>query len=617
MSGICGIVHLDGAPVSREELRELMASIALRGPDGEGLWLEGPAGLGHAMLRTTEACLERQPATLDGSAWITADARVDAQRELRAKLAARGREIAATATDAELILHAYYVWGDNLVEHLLGDFTFAIWDAKRRRLVCARDHFGVKPFFFARLGSRVILSNTLDCVRRHPDVTSRLDDLAIADFLLFDQNQDPSSTTFADIRRLAPAHLLVASQAGFTTRRYWTLPAEGGVRYRAAGDYVEHFRERLEEAVGDRLRTRRVVISMSGGLDSTSIAATAKAILERNPEPYGLHACTVVYDRLIPDREREYSGVAARALGIPIHYCAADDYRLFERMRERRFPEPFHEPDGAVFIDSLREQAAHGRVLLTGWDGDALLNESPKPYFRSLLGEGRYAQLAGGVIRYALWQTKVLPARLRGRIPRTPAFEWRAPAYPSWLNADLEARLGLHERWRRVQSEEASTHPVRPYAHRIYAWISRWSNFFDRYDAGLSHLALDCRHPFIDLRLLDYCLSIPPLPWCVKKQILRSAMRGRLPGALLQRPKTALAGTPGFGMLDHSAAQWIESYAPARAFNEYVVRDKIPRTWSPADPQEAWINLRPLSLNLWLQNLQSPSLNRGPAHELN
>jgi asparagine synthase (glutamine-hydrolysing) len=172
MSGIVGIVHFDGAPVDRHLLGQMTASMAFRGPDTQEIWIDGHVGFGHTLLKTTdESEHERQPFTLYGKVWIVADARVDARRELVPQLRANGHEdLSPDATDVELILRAYQTWGENCVEHLLGDFAFAIWDGSKQRLFCARDHLGVKPFFYAHLGQKLIFSNTLDCIRQHPAV---------------------------------------------------------------------------------------------------------------------------------------------------------------------------------------------------------------------------------------------------------------------------------------------------------------------------------------------------------------------------------------------------------------------------------------------------------------
>src|SRR5271168_2055054 len=227
MSGIVGIVNLDGAPVEHLLLKEMTDRLALRGPDAQNIWLEGNAGFGHTMLRTTvESEREHQPFSLDGQVWITADARIDDRENLVAKLKSKGQEVASAAPDAELILHAYHAWGEHCVEHLLGDFAFAVWDGPRRRVFCARDHLGIKPFYYSQTGQTFVFSNTLNCLRRHPYVSSKLNELAVADFLLFEVNQDPATTIYSDIQRIAPAHSLTVSKDDWVSRRYWSMPID-------------------------------------------------------------------------------------------------------------------------------------------------------------------------------------------------------------------------------------------------------------------------------------------------------------------------------------------------------------------------------------------------------
>src|SRR5208337_1764648 len=174
-----------------------------RGPDAQECWTDSHVGLGHAMLRTSvEMAHEQQPRTLDGHVWITADARIDAREELIQKLRADGCLGLARANDAELILIAYRVWGTSCVDHLLGDFSFAIWDGIRKRLFCARDHFGVRPFYYARIDRCLIVSNNLETIREHPCVSYKLNDLAIVNFLLFRYHPRIDQTSFADIQSL-------------------------------------------------------------------------------------------------------------------------------------------------------------------------------------------------------------------------------------------------------------------------------------------------------------------------------------------------------------------------------------------------------------------------------
>ena len=427
MSGIVGVINLDGAPADRQLLQQMTAFMAYRGPDAHETWSDGQLGFGHTMLRTTpESIHEHQPCSLDGKVWITADARVDDRPALTEKLKSKGRTILEGTTDVELILHAYHTWGEDCVNHLLGDFAFAIWDGRRRRLFCARDQFGVKPFYYAHVGNSLIFSNTLNCVRIHPAVSAELNDSAIGDFLLFGFNQEPATTTFADIKRLPPAHSLTWSKNTLRVNRYWALPTNGHIRYKRPNDYVDRFRELLQIAVRDRLRTDRVGVFMSGGLDSPAVSATARELLSKEFTSFDLRAYTIVYDKLIPDEERHYSGLVADALGIPINYLVADNYRVYEAcdQLELRCPEPVDEPLLALVVDQLRDVAAHSRVALTGWDGDALLSEFPPSYFGALFKRRQFARLLTDIWRYVLSQRQ-LPPIGHTLIPRsipTPRF---------------------------------------------------------------------------------------------------------------------------------------------------------------------------------------------------
>ena len=227
MSGIVGIFNRDGAPIEPALLQSLVDFLAYRGPDARDSWIETSIGLGHTMLRTTrESHGESQPAVFEGRYWIAADARLDGRAELLAALDLSESDIGRSIPDSELILRGYAKWGSACVEHLRGDFSFAIWDAPDKRLFCARDQFGIKPFYYASVGSVLVFSNTLDCIRQHPAVSGRLNDLAIADFLLFDMIQEPGATSFADIQRLLPAHTLICGIDGISLRRYWDAAGE-------------------------------------------------------------------------------------------------------------------------------------------------------------------------------------------------------------------------------------------------------------------------------------------------------------------------------------------------------------------------------------------------------
>lgn len=541
MSGIAGVFRTDGAPLEPRLIRRLTESLAFRGPDATQTWTEGPVAFGHTLLRTTdEAENERQPFTLDGEVRIVADARVDARRELIEELGEPDQLL--RSPDVELILRAWLRWGESCVEHLIGDFAFAIWDGRSRRMFCARDHMGVKPFYYAHLGPWFIFSNTLDCVRLHPAVSDKLNDLAVADFLLFGCNQDSSTTTFADIRRLQPAHTLCCSGAGLSIQRYWTLPIEDPVYYRDDREYVDRFRELLGRAVSDRLRTDRVGIFMSGGLDSPGLAATAVDLLKG---PDAVQGFTFVYDWLIPDSERHFAGLAARHLGIPIQFFSLDEQTGWAPLGARVTPEPVHDLPTETRLRYYQAMAAHSRVAFYGEGPDNALHYQWKPHLVWLARQKRWGRLVQDIGKHLRHHKRVpllptIPRMFRDRRKRA---QWGEPVFPAWLDPAFVERLGLRDRWLTSPATASSLHPVRPAAYSSFL-ISLWQTVFEQLQPSYMGAALEVRHPYVDLRLLGFLLRIPALPWCRNKHLLRVAFSGVLPGLLLNRPKTPLQKRP-------------------------------------------------------------------------
>ena len=596
MSGIVGIVNWDGTHVDPRLLSRLTDALKNAGPDGQHSWHGGAVGLGHASLRTSrDAAPETQPLSLDGRTWITADARVDGRADLVRELTAHGCYGLRDATDTALILHAYRVWGESCVGNLLGDFAFAIWDGERRRLFCARDHFGVKPLFYAEGAGFIVFSSSLDCVRLHPGVSRALDDQAIADFLRVGSFAGPAITCFAGIRRLPAAHDLIG-ETRVRAKRYWTLPVDGEIRYRRGTEYVEHFTDLLTRAVADRLRSRSAGVLMSGGLDSTTIAATAKRCLAADPRPFDLRAYTTVCDRLVTDPERRYAQLTADALAIRIHYRVVDDYQMFERWDkiELRRPEPEADPLLAVHVDQLSDAVANGRVLLTGHGADPALRV-PARYAVDLVKHGKFGRLSAEVGRYIMQCRRLPRVRIGTHVRRWLGFaKSAADRTPSWLNATARMRPAA------TMETPPKVHPTRPHAYELLT-SADWPSIFETYDPGVTGVPVEVRHPFFDRRLVEYLLAIPPMPWSFDKTIVRLAMRGSLPERVRRRPKTVAAGDPIVALLQTPDARWVDHFEAVPALHRYVDRKRVPRVCGETDQNAVWTNVRPLCLNYWLK----------------
>jgi len=458
--------------------------------------------------------------------------------------------------DSESILDAYEKWGDDCVKHFLGDFAFAIWDDRRKRIFCARDHFGVKPFFYTHTAEGFNFSSNLNELK----ASNTLNEIAIGDYLLFGVNQDQSTTVFKDIHRLPPAHTLIVENNQIKIQRYWTPSIPTEIRFSDPESYVERFSELLSQAIKDRLRTDRVAISMSGGLDSTSLAAIAS----KHAEVAGF---TVVYDNLIPDEERRYSGLAAEHLGIQITHLSADGYELFDGEMDQ--PEPFLiSPLSGQFNGLLRLCADFAPVALTGYDGDAFMNE-PR-------------------------------VRMRTRIGRMLRKNDYHGFFPEWIDEAFARRTDLRERC----NEFWNAKPTGKRPTAMQALNSKvWTALFEGYDPGATKLNLEVRHPFLDLRLIEYLLAIPTDPWCVNKHILRRAMRDKLPDAVLNRPKTGLGGDPALQLARRASVRWLDSFEVSPQLRAFVNLDRRRPLIEEETPDALWASLRVFALNYWLTKL--------------
>jgi asparagine synthase (glutamine-hydrolysing) len=355
---------------------------------------------------------------------------------------------------------------------------------------------------------------------------------------------------------------------------------------------------------------------MSGGLDSTTVAATAHRLLSRSRASFDLRAHTSVYDRVVPDQERTYSQLAANAIGIPIHHYPLDGVGLPPPEPESDWypPEPQFLFDRRLGAADL-EPAATSRVLLRGEGVDALL-DAPSSVLDKRLREGHYGRLARDFIWLMCTRRRVRRLGIRTIVRRAFGRPIPTPAqpYPAWLAPAFAGRLDLRGRWNTANARVE----VRP---GFELTGSFWSLHFEALDPGTMQLAAEVRYPFLDLRLARYLLRLPPIPWATEKSLLRVAMRGVLPGRVLRRPKTPVAGNPWAPLLPPADTSWWDEYlipapgleafvdvAVAKATLARVVR-KTQAINEHKDIDMLRSSLRPIGLNLWLRQTACATFN--------
>ena len=314
MCGIVGILELDGATSpSRHVLESMTAAIAHRGPDEHGIWVDGCVGLAARRLRVVDLVTGQQPlANEDGSVRLVANGEIYNAGELREDLRRKGH-LFTTRTDTEVILHAYEDEGPACLERLEGMFAFALWDGRRQRLVLARDRFGEKPLYYARLSRTLLFASEPKALLMHPRVSRELDWTALARYLTYDYVPAPHAI-FRAVRKLPPAHWMAVGVDGAETGgRYWTPPAPGASR---------PTRRQAAEGVLDLLRQsvrRRLTCDvpwgtfLSGGLDSSLVTALAVAESPRPVHTFALGFVESTYD------ERVAAADVAARLGTEHH----------------------------------------------------------------------------------------------------------------------------------------------------------------------------------------------------------------------------------------------------------------------------------------------------------
>jgi len=610
MSGFLAMLDLAGDRVDEELLARLTARMAYRGPDASSTHAGAGFGFGHTLARTGEPAHDAfQPLVSAATGCVFAgDVRVD-DRDRYLRELGGGDDRQPANADAALILAGYERWGADVVDHLLGDFAFAIWDPRARQLFCARDHIGVKPLYFAIGEATVLVSNSVRCLRGHPMVSDRLDEHAVADYLIFGFNRHAERSAFADLRRLAPATTLTigVEDPHPHLRRYWRLPVRDTLRLSRDEEYVERLDSLLAEAVGDRVRGPAGVL-MSGGLDSTSVAATAAKLMRTRGAAGGLDAFTYYYADLIADEEADYAALAASALNIPLHRVRLDEDRAvdFWRTANPATPEPMSVPMTGRMARYFEEAGGGIRVGLTGeggdpasqlLPGDALRHVSRHP-IAGVLASLRYRRRRGRLPRLGL-RTAVRRRLGRGTAAR--------PVYPPWLPPSMERRLELRHRFEALNARDGEARAIRPASHSDLG-SPEWSLILEGYDPGYTKFAADIRHPWLDVRVLDFMLRLPPIPWCVDKEIVRRTMGTTLPPEIVERPKAPLAGYPLFDATLDGLADVLDIASATPSLAEFIDIGRFLGIAGKPErlrPSEYEVITRPLGLALWLRQLNA------------
>ncbi|MDQ6948096.1 MAG: asparagine synthase-related protein [Actinomycetota bacterium] len=549
MSGIGGVVRVDGGAVDPSDVAFLIEGMRHRGPDGIGDWRGEGVALVQALLRATpEAPLDAQPlADETGTLRVVFDGRLDNRDELRRALDGAGCRL-RSASDAEILLQAYRRWERGCISRLIGDFAFALWDGRHSLLFCGRDPLGMKPFVYRTDGRRLVWASELRPIALLPGASSRPNLGMIAE-LLASNVTSRDETVWDGVLRLPPAHTLTVEGGRIAVSRYWDLEPGNQIRHISHEEYADHLREVLTVAVRDRMRTvGPSVVELSGGIDSSALLGLAMNGHKVAPSEAGLEAVSLVY----PGRDCDES----------MHIDAVADFWEFEPTRvlpvaagtfdyeaQARTNADVPAYPAVALWDGLYAavRGLGARSTLNGIGGDEWFTGTAV-HVADLLRAGRFRELSGFVRGAAAFEERSAAAVIWYYGFRSLAAHslWRpiseglrsrvATRRAPWVTPGFATSVGLRDRLLVPERRNLTTIAQGQICHTLDGGILTNScEFVERFAANYG---LELRLPFLDVRVLEFALAIPEAErWGsgMPKRVLRSAVRGLAPDSVLDR----------------------------------------------------------------------------------
>ena len=599
MCAIAGIIGLEARP---ETVKKMLATMERRGPDGQGVYADGPAALLHSRLAIIDPEGGRQPMALSfgGENYVLVyNGELYNTEEIRGELARLGH-IFEGHSDTEVLLHAYAQWGEECVHKCNGIFAFGVWEEKSRRLFLARDRIGVKPLFYTRVNGGLVFASEIKTILAHPDVRPLLDAEGAAQVLLLGPGRMPGSGVFHNIRELEPGWCGYYEDGELDLGRYWYL------RDREHRDSFEETVEKVRYLVTDSILRQMVSdvpigTFLSGGLDSSLISAVCAGDFRSRGEVLDTYSVDYVdndryfrANKFQPNSDTHYIRLMADALGTRHHWTVLSPEDLMGTLEEATIARDL---PGMADVDfSLlafcKEIRRDVKVALSGECADEIFGGYP--WYRD--PEVRAREGFPWAQNTAQRAAMLVPA-LSGQLD--PA-EYVMDAYSDTCRAsDI------------LPGTSAEEIRMKQMVNLNFRWFMQ--TLLDRKDRMSMYCSLEVRVPFCDYRIAEYLYGVP---WAYKdhqgmeKGLLRRAMEGVLPEEVLYRKKSPYPKTfdPRYETLVAARLQALLEDKNAPLFA--LVDREVVRALMAAEPVWPWygqLMRRPqtmaylLQIDFWLR----------------
>lgn len=546
MSGIYGIINLKGSAVEKSQMDKMEELLSHRGRDGKGQWIDDSVGLGHLKLEITpESEYEKMP--LEYKQWvITADARIDNRDELHIPLSIPDEEQPLTP-DTTYIVKAYEKWGKDCVKHLIGDFAFVILDKVEKTLFCARDHIGVKPFFYLKTDDKFIFASELKPIVELKEIIIELNEHKLGDFMLVMQDiYSPEETLFIGIKRLLPSTFGILNKGSLNLNCYWQLNHSKEIKFKNAEDYLIKYQDLVKNAVECRMRTKFPIgVTLSGGLDSSSIACiAARKLAIKQKKLYSVSSVLPENWTGIEEDEREYiNEVLKQEENITPYFITKEDAHFFsnldEVLKNTYIPvNAFYTMDIALSEKLKKERNV--RLILSGFTGDMAASQKANQVVYFLIEKGRIlialklikAQCV--LINKKNYLKPFFKTIIKVLIPNIlkkayAHFYLKSESFKFVLNPSFDNKYKVFHKYKLVNNKNFIENNI--YIHIKDAFDGTVKNI-EEFNIQRSFSNMEECYPLADIRILEYLINIPPEHFQFngwQRGLLRFAMNNILP----------------------------------------------------------------------------------------
>jgi asparagine synthase (glutamine-hydrolysing) len=526
MSAIYGIINKNGAPVDMAELLKMKQAIIHRVKDGASEWIGDNAGFGccHMIVYPGQ---ENEKLPLEtGDLVFTANAHLTNRDELLQKLQLDKKQF-ETTPDSYIILEAFKKWAGDCVHQLEGDYVFAAWNKVSKELFIATDHIGFKPLYYYDTTDRFVFCSEIKGIEAVKTTTNYFDEQSLVE--CFFKNGDPRSTYNKEIKRLCGGNTLQLSGTACSINKYWSLDPTGKYHFKSFQECAENVREMIFNAVTRRLNPERPIgITLSGGLDSSSVACMLSAVLQKKNKPlYAFSSVQPAAFKNAKRSERHYiEAVGKHCPNLVQEYVTAEERGPFDDLEkafdhDESFSNIFHYMD-----DALRQAAAKKNVgiLYSGFGGDFLVSKKGSEVIYRAVNDLRFRTAWQLLKKMRSKQDKSLWNVLRSEyITYTPAARFYRKSTYLRIEDYLQPGLLKRQKWYDTTTNEGTARVIS--SGKAGEWVGMQDNSNAFY--GISTAT-----PLFDKNIAELLTDIPEEYFVhegLKRSVIRVAMEGILP----------------------------------------------------------------------------------------